>query len=483
MISMDAHGQVQLPHLFSDHAVLQRQQPIHIWGWDKPQEKVTLTFHAQTTTAVTDATGSWSAWLKPEEAGGPFQLTVTGSSTVTISDLLVGDVWLASGQSNMQMPLQGNNATSPVLHGKEAIASATLQQVRLLKVDMQLSDVPQSDFKATWTTTTPETAAPFSAVAYFFGKELNEREHVPIGLIQSTWGGTPIESWISLDGLAQDYSLMPVFSTRAAFAKEQQAMEHLAAEEKIQDEEALRTHQPVPVRPWAPNEGARVPASIYNGMIAPEVGYSLKGVIWYQGESNASPERASLYAKLMPALIADWRTKWQQDNFPFLFVQLSSYGPGESWGIVRDAQRQTLSVANTGMAVALDVGDEHNIHPADKLPVGARLALAARAIAYGEPVEFSGPLFRQATTQEHSMRVWFDHAKGLHAKGAALAGFEVAGADGIFSPATATIEGESVVVQSSSVPTPSHVRYGWAGYTPANLYNGADLPAPAFGSE
>jgi sialate O-acetylesterase len=236
---------------------------------------------------------------------------------------------------------------------------------------------------------------------------------------------------------------------------------------------------------WHPDPASWEPAWLFNGMIAPETAFTMKGVIWYQGESNTAAALAPMYSKLFPALISDWRAKWGQGNFPFLFVQISSYksNPTDLWGVVRDAQRRTLDLTGTGMAVSLDVGDPNNIHPPDKQSVSHRLALAARALAYGESIEYSGPLFRQATSEGASLRVWFNHSDGLTARGATLEGFEVAGQDHHFEPAVAHIDGATVVVNAAEIKTPVYVRYAWANAPAANLYNGAELPASTFTSE
>jgi sialate O-acetylesterase len=476
-------AQVSLPHFFSDHAVLQRERPIHIWGWAKSNETITLSFHQQTTTAIADNLGCWSAWLMPESAGGPYELTVTGSSKVTLRDLLVGDVWLASGQSNMQMPLKGFNAKMQVTHGIETARHASLPQVRLLNVGRRSDSLPQVDIDSQWTTVSPQSAIDFSAVAFFFGRDINQLEHIPIGLIEVAWGGTPLEAWMSMDGLAQDASLMPVFAASANFTNAQANVDRQIAIENLEDAAAIKAHQPVTSHPWRPIAASWMPGGIYNGMIAPLAGYAMKGVIWYQGESNSTPDRAFLYAKLMPAFIADWRAKWKQGNFPFLYVQLSSLKTNNEWGLIRDAQRMSLAVANTGMAVTLDIGAVDNIHPPNKEDVAARLSLVARALAYDHPIEYSGPLFRQATPEANSIRVWFDHADGLLAKGSEVEGFEIATANGEFVPAKATIEHNTVVVRSDSLSRPRYVRYGWASFTKANLYNRVGLPASTFSSK
>jgi sialate O-acetylesterase len=489
-----AAAEVRLPNALSSHAVLQRDQPIHIWGWSDPGETVTVHFHDQTRTASADDLGKWSLWLSPEHAGGPYTLTAQGSSSsssasgspITLSDILVGDVWIASGQSNMEMPLNGFPGSAVLKNAQQEIAQANLPTVRLLRIEHKTSFFPVNDITATWTECTPETAAEFSAVAYFFGREINSREHVPIGLIDSTWGGTPVEAWTSMDRIGSDPGMMPIFSAWAHFTDELADTDQIIAKEKREDAAAEQAHQPKPEHPWHPNGLSWQPASLYNGMIAPLVPYTIKGTIWYQGETNSAPDRAPYYDRFFSAMIQDWRTKWSDGNFPFLYVQISNFdSPGENWGLLRDQQRRTLAVANTAMAVTLDIGEKNNVHPPDKQTVGARLALGARALVYGEPqLEYSGPLFRTAAVEGSSMRVWFDHAKdGLAAHGAQLAGFEIAGADGKFVPATAKIDGSTVVVEAQGVSKPKAVRYAWQGWTDANLFNKENLPASTFTSE
>jgi sialate O-acetylesterase len=480
-----ARAELRLSSVITDHAVLQRDAPIHLWGEASPAEKIAITFHAQSVATVASRLGLWEAWLTPEPAGGPFTLTVRGSSELTRSDLLVGDVWFASGQSNMEMPLGGFPPTAHVANAAQEIAQADLPQVRLLRMEHKSSDSPLAGISAAWQPCTPATAKDFSAVAYFFAREISRREHVPVGVIDSSWGGTPIDSWISLDALSADASLMPAFAARAHFADMQTHLELIESDEKRADAESAAQHLPTPPHPWHPDPSSWIPAGLYNGMVAPFIPYTIKGFLWYQGETDSAPDRAALYAKLLPTLIADWRRQWRQGNLPFLLVQISSFeSPAENWGIIRDSQRRALDVANTGMAVTLDIGQRDNVHPPDKQTVGARLALAARALAYGETaVEFNGPLYRQATREGGNLRIWFDHAEGLHSSGATLLGFEVAADDGHFVPATATVQGTSVVVSSAEVVEPVQVRYGWQNFTDANLYNGVPLPASTFVAE
>jgi sialate O-acetylesterase len=485
LLSTTVRAELQLTPLITDHAVLQRDAPIHLWGEALPGEKLSIAFHAQSLATTANQLGLWEAWLMPEPAGGPFTLSVRGSSELTRSDLLVGDVWFASGQSNMEMPLGGFPPTAHIANADEEIAHAALPQVRLLRMEHKSSDSPLPGISAAWQPCTPATAKDFSAVAYFFAREISQREHVPIGVIDSSWGGTPIDSWVSLDALSADASLMPALASRAHFADAQTHLGLIESEEKKADAEAAAHHLAAPSHPWHPDPSSWIPAALYNGMVAPFTPYTIKGFLWYQGETDSAPDRVGLYAKLLPTLIADWRRHWQQGNLPFLFVQISSFeSPAENWGLIRDSQRRSLDVTNTAMAVTLDIGQRDNVHPPDKQTVGARLALAGRALAYGETaLEFQGPLYRQTTREGTALRVWFDHAEGLHSNGDALRGFEVAGPDGHFVPAAATIHGNAVVVSSPQVSDPVEVRYAWQNFSDANLYNGVPLPASTFAAK
>ena len=488
--SLAASAEVRLPHFLSDHAVLQRERPIHIWGWSSPDAKLSAHFHNQTVGTTANSLGKWNLWLAPETAGGPYTLTISGDGAdVALSDLLVGDVWFASGQSNMEMPLNGFGPGTQVKNAEQEIASATNPRLRLLLVDHKTSDFPLNDTNASWTQCSPETARRFSAVAYFFGREIAAKENVPVGLVDSTWGGTPADPWVSLDTLGSDPALLPAFASRARFAAGVADADLDMAAAKREDEAAKAAGKPVPTHPWHPFETSWMPAGLYNGMIAPFTPMSIKGFIWYQGETNSAHDRAPFYESLFSGLIEDWRMHFSQGNLPFLYVQISSFNsPGEDWGRVRDAQRRSLAVANTAMAVTLDIGLAGNVHPPDKQTVGARLALGARALAYGEQVPYASPLFRQATTEQladgsMALRVWFDHGQGLTYRGKPADGFELAGADGKFVPAAAKIEGDTVIVSSSTLTKPVYVRYGWAGVMDSNLFNAAGLPASTFTSE
>ena len=478
-----ARAVVKLPNILTDHAVLQRDLPIHIWGWADPGESVTVTFRDQQRSSVADRLGHWEIYLAPEHAGGPYELRVAAANTIVLSDILIGDVWFASGQSNMEMPLEGFPGEAVLKNAAREIATADQPNIRLLHIREKASNYPLPDQPDTWITCTPATATKFSAVAYLFGREIQQRQRIPVGLIDSTWGGSPAEAWISLDAISADASLMPVFAVWSALADKQQDLPALIKAEEREDATAKAAGRPVEGR-WHPNLDSWRPAALFNAMIAPAAPFAIKGVIWYQGETNAGDGRASLYQRVFSTLVTDWRRQWQQGNFPFLFVQISSFNDGGSWGALRDQQRRTLDLVNTAMAVSLDVGEPENIHPADKQTVAARLVLAARALAYGEAVEYSGPLFRQATIEGTGMRVWFDHTGGkLVSKPTTLGGFEIAGADRHFVPATARIEGDTVFAGSPQVAQPRYVRYAWADVPDATLFNAAGLPASTFTSE
>lgn len=484
-------AEVRLPNVLSDHAVLQRDRPVRIWGTGAPGEPVSVSFHAQTIAAKADDYGQWEAWLKPEAAGGPYTLTVTGNSTAAPlkrEDILMGDVWVASGQSNMEMPLRGFGPDTPVKDGDKEIAAANHPRIRLLLQAHRPSGVPLYDTRDTWTVCTPETAKTFSAVAYFFGREISEKEKVPIGLIDTTWGGTPAHSWMSAGGIAYN-NLTSVYTEGATLIEDQGRAEYLKpllTEQDAADKAAGRPAVKHP--PLLDRGGSWTPSALYNGMIAPYTRYAIKGAIWYQGESDASATYAPNYARVFGAMIQDWRRQWGQGNFPFLWVQISSWTTqSDGWNTVRDAQRRTLQLENTGMAVSLDVGNATNIHPADKQTVGARLAAAALAGTYGEKVEGTSPLFVQATVEESSIRAWFSHSNGLKTKVTPVGGFEVAGVDRKFVPAEARIEKvgafETVVATAASVPQPRYIRYGWSPVVTSYLYNSAGLPAGTFTSE
>jgi sialate O-acetylesterase len=477
---------VSLPALFSDHMVIQRNLPVLVWGRAMPGESVSVTLQSASASATADSIGYWSVRLPSLAAGGPFTLTVKGANTITLNDVLVGDVWVASGQSNMELPLR------EAMNAASEIAESNYPKIRFLQVPDRTSQYPLDDIGSGtgWAVTSPETSASLSAVAYFFARDLQRQNGVPIGLLSSSWGGTPQEAWISLKTISADASLIPVFSMWARM-NEDMAAEKIRRQAQLKIwQEAVETAKAqgttAPGRPWRANvdSGEWAPAGLYNAMIAPLTPFPIRGVIWYQGESNADADHVTIYGRLIESMIQDWRRAWGQGDFPFLLVQLTGFKNGNKWPEAREAQRKALSIANTGLAVTIDIGDPINIHPKNKQEVGRRLALIARAVSDGEKLEYSGPLFRLATIESGAIRVQFDHAgSGLTARGGDLKTFEVAGADRRFKPGEARIDGTTVVVSSASVPAPLYVRYAWSDYPDGNLYNSEGLPASPFQSE
>lgn len=438
-----AHADVKPNALFSAGAVLQQGIKVPVWGTAKDGEKVTVKFQGQEV-STTAKDGRWKVELAPLQASAePSELTISGDNTIKIPGVLVGEVWIASGQSNMQWSV--NQSDNP----KQTVAESANPKIRLITIPRRATPEPQNDVDAKWVACGPETVGDFSAVAYFFGRDLQKQLNVPVGLISTNYGGTPAEAWTSKESLAAEKSL-----TRY----------HGSATDK-------------------PNS----PSGLYNAMIYPLVPYAIRGAIWYQGESNAG--QAYEYRTLFPTMIKDWRAQWKQGDFPFLLVQLApfmkiDYEPKDfAWAELRDAQLYaTQSLPSVGMAVITDVGDALDIHPKWKAPVGGRLALAARALAYGEKIPYSGPEYYQQQIDGDKIVLSFKHTDGgLTSQGAgALYGFTIAGEDKKFVNAHAEIQGDKVVVWSPLVKKPVGVRFGWANYPLVNLWNGAGLPASPF---
>jgi len=481
-----------LPRILASHMVIQRELPVHVWGFATPGAPVTVSFRGEARSTKAGELGRWSVYLKPGAAGGPFQMIVeegaaggSGANAppqrIVLDDVLVGDVWVASGQSNMEFEMRkASTAGADLPH-------AANDRIRLLIVKKKAVDFPQDDVETEgWAASTPETAKDFSAVGWYFAREIEQREHVPVGVIDATWGGTVAEAWTRMAALGEDAALTPLFVSWGRMTERESTA---ALEEKARDrlrEEARAQGKPEPQFAWHPQLDSWGPGMLWNGMIAPLTPFPIRGAIWYQGESNSALERAPLYCRVFTTLIEDWRRQWGVGDFPFLYVQISNFksGPGENWAALREQQRRTLALKNTAMAVTIDIGNPDDVHPTNKLDVGHRLALAARAIEYGEDISYSGPMFRQATPEGSELRVWFDHhAKGLMTKGDEVTGFEVAGADGKWAPARARIDGNTVMASSEAVAEPVLVRYGWANSPECNLFNGEGLPASPFTSE
>lgn len=450
LLAPAVRADVTLHPLIGDGMVLQRGKPCAIWGTATAGEEVTVTLHKEgdeyvKSSSKADAQGKWKVVLPLDapaqaKAGGPYTLKIKGQNELTAKDVYVGEVWVASGQSNMEWSVNASHDPAGVK------ASAANSKIRLFTVRKTAEKTPQTtvpvdNYHGKWLECGSESVARFSAVAYHFGKHLQKELDVPVGIIHTSWGGTASEEWTS--------------------------------------QEVLDAH---------PEHKGKHPrqTQLYNGMIAPILNYSITGAIWYQGESNAG--RAELYRTGFPLMIKNWRDDWKQGDFPFYFVQLAPFmaitkEPSDTqWAHLRDAQRHTsLTLKNTAMAVITDVGDEKDIHPRQKEPVGHRLALAALAMTYGKKIEYSGPQYEKMTVDGNKAILHFSHlGGGLVCKGEQLTGFTVAGIEKKFFNAEARIEGDTIVVTSSDVEKPTAVRFGWANYPVVNLWNKAGLPASPF---
>jgi len=488
-------AELKLPAVIGDHMVLQQRQSNLIWGWDTPDTKVTVSFAGRSLSTTAGVDGRWSVKLAALPANATSQtLAIIGSTRREIQDVLIGEVWLCSGQSNMQMGI------GQAQDGAKEIAAANFPNIRLLMVPNSCKPEPQLDQSGTWKVCTPENVAQggwngFSAAGYFFGRELHRNLNLPIGLIDATWGGTPIQPWMSLEAL-KAYPGYAAFLDR----KQKEIAEWPAREKQLEADikswelaaaEAEASHQAVPPKPWnpgPPDSGQYMPAQLYNAMIHPLVNFCIRGVLWYQGEANAGegPSGAKDYTDLQSRMIADWRRDWGLGDFPFLFVQLPNWkkdddGSHASWAYFREGQARVLKSPNTCMAVTIDIGDPEDIHPKNKQEVGRRLALLALKNVYHQRVVCQGPEYWKDKSKRSELQIYFHHTDaGLVAHGGKLNGFVIAGADRQWHPADARIAGDTIFVSSKEVSQPVAARYDWANDPEGNLYNGAGLPAMPF---
>ena len=488
LLAGSTRADVKLPAIFSDHMVLQRDVAAPVWGWADPGEQITVNIGGQSASATADISGNWKIILGKLSAGGPLTLTIAGQNSIVIQDVLVGEVWLGSGQSNMQL------SVNDVTNAWREKAAATFPQIRMFTVARRPAVTPQTNCEGSWVICTPETVGNFSATAYFFGRELHQQLAVPVGLIHASWGATPIETWTSMPKQASLPALDPVLKQWQATlripydeTKAQAQYAHALAIWTTNAEalkQAGKTVPPKPQKKGDPRLDKNYPANLFNGMINPIIPYAIRGAIWYQGENNTANSWAALYAIQLPLMIQDWRERWHQGDFPFAWVQLPNYAPqnnGANWPVIRECMLQSLAVTNTGMAITMDVGDPVNIHPKNKQAVGHRLALWAFAKVYGQPVPYSGPLPAANQIKGNEVIISFTHTDGgLIAQGGDLTGFVIAGDDHHWTPAKARIQGDQVIVSSPEVKSPQAVRYAWAANPACNLFNGAGLPASPF---
>jgi sialate O-acetylesterase len=493
--------------LFTDHAVLQRDKPVAIWGRATPGEKVTVRFAAQQRSATTGTDGRWIVLLDAlATASEGAELTIAGKNTVVVHDVVVGDVWLCSGQSNMEF------AVSRAINAPREIAAANFPLLRHVKIDRRVASAPADAVKTMgWQSTTPATVGAFTAVGYFFARDLHQKLGVPIGIVNSSWGGTPVESWMSPVALANDPAFKIVAERwerdLAAYPTAKPPYDAWLADWRNGEATAKAKGEPahrawLEKNPWrrAPRGpgDSWTPAGLFNGMINPLVPYALRGVLWYQGESNA--EHAAEYHALFATMITAWRAHFGQGDVPFYWVSLANYKvpedpTGMSYAFLREAQTQTLSLPDTGQAIAIDIGNPDDIHPTNKQEVGHRLALLARNRVYGLVADDTGPTFASQTRENlppapggrggsAALRVRFTHTDGgLIAHDKPVQSLELAGADRVFHAATAVIDRDTLLVSAPEVKEPVAVRYAWRNAPEANLYNGAGLPAVPFRSD
>jgi sialate O-acetylesterase len=535
----NARAGVVLPAIFGDHMVLQQGKTLPVWGTANAGEKVTVTIGADSASATAGADGAWRVELKPLAGSSTGRtLTVAGTNTITFQDVLVGEVWLASGQSNMELKLNPG-----LVRGQEAIAQSANPQLRFFVVQKWADLTPQKDVKGSWKIAAPDTVPGLSAVAYFFARELQQKLQRPVAIIESDWGGTAAESWTSLEALKTlPWTQGGVDNTQKR--KDAEPQDPAGRAKALADFQAAfaawKTNVDDPFQPvihkWEadrdaakkaglpepprPNESSNHPNSplgecfeystLFNGMIAPLMPYAIRGALWYQGESNAGGDGAN-YGPLLKTMITDWRTRWAEGDFPFLVVGLANCDPrypfpvDSGWAGVRWGQAQvTDSLPNTALAEAIDIGEAHNIHPLDKIDLSKRLAACGLAVAYHRKVPYQGPRFAGMTVEGAKLRIHYKHTAGglvigqppadyLTALAAhklatddpppptdKLVGYAIAGADKKWVFADATIEGDDVLLSSPQVPAPVAARYGWANNPQVNLYNTNGFPAVPF---
>lgn len=489
---------IRLPSVIGSHMVLQQDQPIKIWGWAEPGEFLSVALGKQQGQATAGKDGSWEIVLEPMKAGkSPLKMTISGSrgQSVVLDDILMGEVWVCSGQSNMEWEMRRIHSPTP------EILRADNPHIRLFHVPRKVSLYPQDNVDAKWDVCSPDTIRDFSAVAYYFGRELHRNLDVPVGLISTRWGGTRIEPWTPVSGFRSVPELHGILQELETEDKEYRAemIDRLPPLKKWPEmlEEALSEGTkipPQPEMPFHPLLNPQAPTALYNAMVHPLIRFAIRGAIWYQGEANRND--GAIYTKKMEALITGWRNAWGLGDFPFYYVQLAPHNYGyipddqESdtldyyrLPIIWEAQLEALKIPNTGMAVTTDITELYDIHPKNKYDVGRRLSLWALAKTYGQDdLLYSGPLYRDMSVEGNKVRIRFDHVGSglISLDGRPLSWFEIAGEERTFVKARAEIDGNSVVVWNDRVSDPVAVRFGWYQLATPNLGNREGLPASPF---
>ena len=449
LIAVNSNAEIKLPAIFGSNMVLQQQTNAAIWGTAKANKtvKVTTSWNKKSYSTKAASDGSWKLKVKTPTAGGPYSITISDGSAITLKNVLIGEVWICSGQSNMQMPMRGY-FNQPILGVNKEVATSANPSIRLFTVKREKTLKPQKDFKGEWQECTPENVINFSAAAYYFGKMIQHNLGVPVALINSSWGGTRIEPWISESGNKKfDFVNLPDKNSKEEFSPQ-------------------------------------TPTVLFNAMIAPMVGLAFRGGLWYQGESNRN--QPAEYEKLMQGLIENWRDEWGIGEFPFYYCQIAPFDYGQNGvnsAFLREAQlKASVATANAGMACLMDIGEQHGIHPANKEVTGNRLAYLALANAYGQKgIEYSGPVLKEMTIDGSVVNLTFDHTNnGLTTFGKELKHFKVAGENKVFHPATAFITRKGIKIFSPSVEKPVAVRYAFDDFVIGELYNTEGLPASSF---
>ena len=482
-----ALADVRLPAIISNHMVLQAGKPVLVWGWANPAEEIRVSIAGQEQSAKADAAGQWRVTLSPlAPTSVATTLTVKGHNTLTVEDILVGEVWLGSGQSNMELPVKRAKDFN-----REQV-DAQFPEMRMFTVKRHASTNAGVNVQSSWVVCNSSNVGDFSATLYFFGRELHQKLHRPVGLIHSSWGGTPIQAWMPLDSFkASPHYEALLERKRQEIAAWPEREKQILANIRAWEEAAKGTNHNMRMRPGNPGRPDSIqylPARLYNGMIHPLTSYRIRGVLWYQGEANARDGEtgAAYYTDLQTRLIAGWRSAWGAPELPFLFVQLPNYDDAidptkVSWAYFREGQARTLTVPHTGMAVTIDIGEAGDIHPKNKQEVGRRLALLALADVYQMNIPSRSPEFSKLKIKGGEAQLTFNHAAGgLVAHGENITGFTIAGGERKWYPATARVEGDHVIVSSPEVAAPVAARYGWADNPECNLYNRAGLPLAPF---